>query len=405
MVKRSEFIWNMIGSIVGASISMILLIIITRVNGVDAGGMYSITFATATIMFAIADFGMRVYQVTDTERIHDFGTYLSARIVVDILMLAAAVLFVAIDGYDMYKALMCIGFVLFRFVDGLSETYQGEFQLNGELDIAGKSVTYRTASAMVIFLVFDIITKNMLISIYLMVAINMLVFVLYDLRKIKKYQKNKISFNYVDIKKVILACFPLFIAIFLNNYIINAPKYAIDYYLNYEMQMYFNVLYFPTFTINLMSIFILKPMLRSLGENWNAKKYTQFIKLSGKVCLLILILTIIVELICYIIGIPLLEAIFGIGLANYKSTLLVLVIAGGLSAYSVAFLYMLSTMRLQIWTSIAYGLTAIAALFLPRILVSKYQLEGAAISSVLLMLMLCTLLILVILMKWRKRRD
>lgn len=68
MVNKSEIIWNTLGSFVESLLSAVLLMFCTRLNGTEIAGMFSISFATATILNAIGDFGIRIYQVTDTKR-------------------------------------------------------------------------------------------------------------------------------------------------------------------------------------------------------------------------------------------------------------------------------------------------------------------------------------------------
>ena len=55
MVKRSEFIWNLIASVCASLLSVVLLFITTRVNGADPAGMFAIAFASATVLNSIAD--------------------------------------------------------------------------------------------------------------------------------------------------------------------------------------------------------------------------------------------------------------------------------------------------------------------------------------------------------------
>ena len=129
MVKKSEIIWNTLGSFVESLLSAVLLMFCTRLNGTEIAGMFSISFATATILNAIGDFGIRIYQVTDTNRKYKFGDYLLARVFVVITMVIIGILFVNISGYTAEKLWICIALIMFKVIDNLSETYQGEFQL------------------------------------------------------------------------------------------------------------------------------------------------------------------------------------------------------------------------------------------------------------------------------------
>ena len=96
MVKKSEFIWNSISSVVAAMLSAVLLLFCTRINGTTAAGIFSIAFATSVILNAIGDYGIRVYQVTDVNRKYKFGEYLALRVVVVTIMFIIGIAFVII---------------------------------------------------------------------------------------------------------------------------------------------------------------------------------------------------------------------------------------------------------------------------------------------------------------------
>src|SRR5574344_719486 len=118
MIRKSDFIWNMIGSVIQALFITIVSMVMIRVNGVDDVGVFQIAYATATILYAIGDYGMRVYHVTDTNRENSFATYLYARVFVNVMMILSGVVFVFAARYNTKKAVICLLIVLFRFVDG-----------------------------------------------------------------------------------------------------------------------------------------------------------------------------------------------------------------------------------------------------------------------------------------------
>lgn len=403
MVKKSEFLWNSIASLIASALSAILLLIATRVNGSDQAGMFAITFATATILNAIGDFGMRVFQVTDTKRQYDFWDYLNARFIVVIAMVIVALAFVFINGYEAEKALFCILLVLYRVFESVSETYQGEFQLNQRLDSAAISAVYRNTGAIVIFLIIDVLTKDIIVSILSMIVWEAVVAYFYDIRKMKHYISYKWRLNKEKVISLVFICFPTFFSTLLNLYIINAPKYAIDKVLTYEDQTVFNVIFLPTFTINLLSIFILKPLLLSMGTMWNEKRFDQFKKIIYKMVALIVITTCMVELVCYFIGIPMLTFIYGLDLAEFRNELMILIISGGFSALAIMFFYALTTMRCQKQVSIPYILSAIIALLICEPLVRTAGIYGASIASVLITFILFFTSMVITFLKLKKK--
>lgn len=404
MVKKSEIIWNTLGSFVESLLSAVLLMFCTRLNGTEIAGMFSISFATATILNAIGDFGIRIYQVTDTNRKYKFGDYLLARVFVVITMVIIGILFVNISGYTAEKLWICIALIMFKVIDNLSETYQGEFQLRNRLDLGGKSMVIRVSSSLIVFFITDVITKNVIISCITFVLTNLTLFLLWDVRILSKFQKLEIKYDKNNIKEILLDCLPLAISTGLSLYIINATKYAIDNFGDYTMQTYFNVIYMPTFVINLVSAFVIKPFLKPFGDLWNSKEYLKFIKSISLIILILAGATVCIDIACALLGVPVLSFIYGIDLSPYKIEMLLLVISGFFYASATVMLYALSTIRKQKLTTIAYIITSIIALVASNVCVNKWQMKGAVISNMITTVTLFVLLVIFFLHELKKNQ-
>lgn len=404
MVKKSEIIWNTLGSFVESLLSAVLLMFCTRLNGTEIAGMFSISFATATILNAIGDFGIRIYQVTDTNRKYKFGDYLLARVFVVITMVIIGILFVNISGYTAEKLWICIALIMFKVIDNLSETYQGEFQLRNRLDLGGKSMVIRVSSSLIVFFITDVITKNVVFSCITFVLTNLTLFLLWDVRILSKFQKLEIKYDKNNIKEILLDCLPLAISTGLSLYIINATKYAIDNFGDYTMQTYFNVIYMPTFVINLVSAFVIKPFLKPFGDLWNSKEYLKFIKSISLIILILAGATICIDIACALLGVPVLSFIYGIDLSPYKIEMLLLVISGFFYASATVMLYALSTIRKQKLTTIAYIITSVIALISSNICVNKWQMKGAIVSNMITTVTLFVLLVIFFLYELKKSK-
>ena len=81
-------------------------------------------------------------------------------------------------------------------------------------------------------------------------------------------------------------------------------------------------------------------------------------------------------------------------LNQYKIDLCLLVLSGGIYALTVLLLYILTTMRNQKNATIAYLLTSVFALIIPRILVEKYNMFGATLSNLFITFILFVLLVI-----------
>lgn len=388
MIKKKEFIWNTIGSMVFAVFNAVTLMFCTRLNGVEIAGMFSICYATCCILNAIGDMGIRIFQVTDTKRDYKYQDYFYSRIYAIILMLVIGAVYVVITGYSNEKLFIFVILILIRVLDNFSETFQAEFQLNDRLDLAGKSLLYRNSAEMLAFIIFNKITNNIYISFGAMLLFGVLVLIFYEYRNVKRYVKDKLAYNHTKAKKIIMESIPLGLSTLFNAYVINAVKYAIEKYGNNEMQTYFNILYMPTFVINLVSLLLIKPFLKVFGEYWNNKEYSKFIKTIIKLDLVLIVCTALVEIVCMFIGIPILNMLYKVDLTEYKVHLLLMVVSGLFYAMATVMFYALGTMRKQKYTTITYIITSIVSMLLSYTLVNKYNLMGAAISNVFIMLFL-----------------
>ena len=191
----------------------------------------------------------------------------------------------------------------------------------------------------------------------------------------------------------------------LSLYIINANKYAIDNFGDYTMQTFFNVVYMPTYVINLVSTFVIKPFLKPFGEYWLGKEYGKFIKTISIIVLILAACTILIDLACFILGVPILSLIYGLDLQSYKLEMLLLIISGFFYAASTVIMYALSTMRKQKLTTVSYIITAVLALIVSNLFVNKFGIMGAVWANMITTITLFTTLVTFLTISLRKTKN
>lgn len=401
------FLWNAVASVVTSLLSAILLLLINRQFGSSYGGIFSIAFATATIINALGEHSIRIYQVTDTFHKFSFRTYLKSRYILTALMAVAALVMAIIYRQEPMKAFICAAVVAFRIVDDISDVYQGEFQIHHRLDLSSKTMVYRTLLSIIVFALLSFFLKNLAVAIIGLAVTNGIVFLLYDKVQIKKFAASKETeaVPFQSVWPLIKQCLPLMFATFLNLYIINAPKYAIDNYLNYELQNIFSIIYLPTFTISLLCLFIFKPLLNNLAKCWNQENKKDFCKIMVKLTIFILAATAFIEMVCYFVGLPILSFIYGVELAAYRTELLILILSGGFMSLSAMLFNALTTMRSQSKLSYCYLLAALSGLFLSNFFVKKLELMGAAYASLSISCILCASLLLMFFYEYFRKTN
>src|SRR5688572_18924963 len=109
---RKDYLWNTIGVFSQSAISPLLLIAVTRINGINDSGIFSFAFSVSIIFWVIGLWGGRTYQVSDVVNKYSHRSYIMLRIILAIFMLAGALAFSMINSYDATKTTIIIMLVL-----------------------------------------------------------------------------------------------------------------------------------------------------------------------------------------------------------------------------------------------------------------------------------------------------
>ena len=405
--KQSVF-WNMMSSGLNSIVSMLLLWVVTLLNGVSDAGIFSLGFSTSQMMLTIGNYGMRNYQATDVTNKYSIKVYEASRIITNIIMMISVLGFVWYVGYYFEKALITILLCLLKVTDAFDDVYGGYYQVKGRLDISGKIMSIRIGAYVLGFILTLIFTHSLILSCLISIIISSIVLIvlIHSTKIIIPLEKP--SFQWNKIWNLLTECFPLCISAFLLIYMGNAPKYAIDTYLTAKDQAYYTYLFMPCFVTNLFVGFALQPLLVRLSKSWVHKEYRKFIKLCGLIFAGALIISTIIIIGGAILGCPILSIVFGVSLSAYINVLVVLLIGGAFFAFAVIEQVILTVMRRQVYLLIGFGIASAIAMFISGILVKKFALLGAAyaytISAGALFLVLAFMIFIFLYLEKKKNK-
>ncbi len=394
-IPRDSFVWNMTGSMLNAFQSVILLMILTRITSLTEAGIFTIAYANANLFMFIGKYGMRNFQVSDVNRQFTFKEYNYSRFITTFIMMAAAIIYVICAGkannYSQNKSLCIIWMCLFKMVDSLEDTYLGLYQQENRLDVAGKCMTVRMSTMIIIFSISLIVTKALLPALIISTITTAIICVILIWLTFPSYRQPNETASMKNIIFLLQKCFPLFLGTFLSFYIGNAPKYAIDSLLSDELQACYGFIAMPVFVIGLLNNFIFNPLIARMSLMWNDKEYKGFKKLFMQQLLVVVAITVVCEIGAFLLGIPVLSIMYNTDLTNYKSELLVLLLGGGFLALSGLFVTIITIMRKQNFLAIGYTIVSVFALVLSSVFVRRYEMMGAAGLYVALMVGLCVI--------------
>ncbi len=402
-MNSRNVVWNMIGSLVYSIATIVLATLVKRIAGIDAGDDFTIAFKVGQTLLTVGYFEVRLFQVTDEREEYKFQDYFSFRLITCALMLVLCFAYLLVTGRSGEMFLLFLSLCLFKMGDALADVFEGDYQKHERLDLSGKSLTLRTLASVLVFVLVLVATGNTALASLSMAICAFVVIALFNppLRKIYGGTPG-FAFKKEKVRALFFDCVFLAIGAFLCSYILNSVVFAVDAYAS-DFNYIFGALYMPTSVINLFSGMIFKPVLTTLTARYERHEYRGFLKLLGLLTCAVAVLTVICLAGAWLIGIPVLSAIYAVDLNPYMAELLLLIIGGGLNAASILVYYGLVVMRRQKKIFGCYVVTFVLTFMLPFVLVKANGITGAAVGFVLVML-IQTLVFLTMLL-WECRKE
>ena len=151
----------------------------------------------------------------------------------------------------------------------------------------------------------------------MLILFNIIFMIFYDFKNLKKVNFKLETINYSNIKKLLLGGFFAFGFSFLTLYVINAPKYIIDFLLTNSDQTIYGIIAMPATVLILFGQYIIQPFLVMLKEKLKTSK-KEFIKLTLQMCSIILAFGAICIIAGYLLGIPILQLLYGLNLKKNR---------------------------------------------------------------------------------------
>lgn len=396
---RKNVIWNIIGSTFSSFNSLLFLIIVTRINGVDMAGIFSFAFSTACLFYIIGIYSGRTFQVTDNNKEINDSDYLNCKIVTCTIMFLVSIIFCMVRGYSFNKFIIIEFLVCFKMIEAYSESNYAVLQKFEKLYIVGISMFLKATTSLVCFLIIDVITKSITISCFSIFLCNLLVVLIYDRKNIKKVKFRLEKFNYKKVVYLLKNGFFSFGFAFLTLYLINAPKYAIDTLLSNNMQTIYGIISMPATILVLFGQFIIQPFLVKLKTSLVSDK-SKFLQIIIKMIIIIVVFGFFCIIVCYFLGIPILELLYNIDLHLYKSSLIVIICGGIIYTITVVLSTALTTMRSTVSQFMTFLIVSVITLFLSHYFVLKMNIMGACIVYAISMIILLLLYIIIFIKKY-----
>lgn len=383
-VKYSGIIWNAIGGILSAGQSAIVLIFVSYRLGLTIAGMVTIAYAIAILLMSICKYGVRNFQVTDTNEEFCFSDYFYNRCFTTLLSCALLGLYLLyqffVADYSWVKGIILIEVTMLKLIDAFEDVYVGRFQQVGHLETGAKIMTLRLFFSTMIICLLTVVGNEIYVALLggIIASLGMDVFLFINSSDIADIRLGKLKVE--KLKKLIQVCFPLCVGMTLSIYIGNVPKYMLDIYVhNEKLQAIFGYIMMPVFVIMLLNQFIYQPMIKDLGDLWSNGDKKQFKKNVIRQCFIVAGLAGFVIIAGLLLGLPLLSLLYNTDLSMYQTEFTVLLAGGAFFALASYLNVPITIIRKQKYIAYGYLSATVLAIALGRFLVLTMSMMGAAL--------------------------
>lgn len=377
--QKKDYIWNSIGSFLQSAISPILLIVITRLNGVGDSGLFSFAMSLSVVFWAISLWGGRTYQVSDVKKEFSSGDYIVVRFISSLIVAVFSISFCILSGYDLIKTELIMVLVSFKILESIADSMYGVLQIHNRLYIVGISLTMKSVFGFMLFTLVDILTKNIIYGALSIFIVNIAVVIFYDIPWMKHVESVGLTKkNIMQAGKIMKKTAEVFVVVFLTMFSLNIPRYFLDKY-HYDQIGYFGIMAMPITLLTLFISFVLQPNVVNLSELLKKKKIKEFTKIVSKIDFITFTLGILFVVSSYLIGVWALNTVFGIDINNFRIDLTIMVIGAVANAFVSIYVNLLIILRRfkgQFYTLLV---TNILAVILSIYLIDRLAMLGSVL--------------------------
>lgn len=180
-------LWNSAGSLAFLGAQWLITVLVVRLSSnYDAAGVLALATVTLTIFAPVAEYKMRVYQVSDVTNEHSVGEYVAFRVVTVSIALTAIIIYAAITCPP--RTLVAIYlYALTRLLSLIIDVLHATDQVNGRMDYIGQSLVLQGLGTLVAFTAVFATTHSLQAAFAAMAVVTVVIGLVFDLPRALRF--------------------------------------------------------------------------------------------------------------------------------------------------------------------------------------------------------------------------
>ena len=248
-------------------------------------GVWQLSISITNVFAAIASFSLVSFYVSDVNDENKLEDYLCTQMLTCFFAFVICVLYALVCGYVGMQFLCIIIYMLVRILETVAGFIFGIDQRNYRMDHVGVSFTLRGVLDLAVFTTGLYLTKSLLVAASSMIFVTFFILIFYDIPHAKRFEKLKVSFSAVQIKKIITRCLPSVLSISLFIAVSTVPRQFLERLFDEATVGYYSTIAAPIVVIQVVVISMFTPLLRDVALLYKEKNFSKLKSIALRIAL------------------------------------------------------------------------------------------------------------------------
>lgn len=359
----------------------LITVVVVHITSFEDAGYLSLAMTTSSSFSAIALFNMRNYQISDVKGEYSCDVYVGSRITTCLIAFACCSI-ASWGGNSTYQWLCIEAFMLVRIAEALIDVLHGENQKFERYDYIGKSYIIRGLLTLFSFAFGLLLTKNLMLTLFVMAGCNLLAAIFYDWGRTSKLEAIQPVIWSPQVSELLKKCFPIVLFAFLLSLENLIPKNLLQQIFGTEQLGIYSTIASPTLIVQVFASVAFNPLIPRLSSAYYANNYDRFLNMLRKTYVALLVLCVVATGGAVAVGRIGLRILFGRKILEYYSLFMPIVWVTILTAIIWVVSAIVIAIRQIKWLLIGIGIDFLICIGLARPFIEMFGSNGVSIVQI-----------------------
>lgn len=222
-----QSLYIIIGNFVYLFAQWALTVVALRFGNYYIAGVLGLCTTITNVLYIIASYGLRSYQVSDIKKEYSDQCYILSRIVTIAAAFAVCIVYVCFSLDDLTERSAVLLYMVYKCFEAASDVTYGVFQVNDRFEYVCVSMSVKGILSLIVFTGVLLITKSIEAAIFMMTGVAAVTFVLFDLRWCARYVKPLVYWNrriWLQMAKLLWVAAPMIVLHIAQPLLMSIPR-------------------------------------------------------------------------------------------------------------------------------------------------------------------------------------